>query len=318
MIEKSGLAPEQDDILQRLSIDLLKDLEFNNKSVFHFTTVSGLFSIITNNMLRLTNSRYMNDREEFLNYIKTTREVINQLGEDNVNDLVKWLRDFYKKDEDEFNSDNEVSHLSYYIFSTCKDYKKIPMWNYYSRGEGVCIEFDTAGLDSLFKEILDDKDKFHKFKCIYSKKDKKDKISNILDRAFSEIKFSELTIFHLRNSLLKIGYSFKEDIFEYEEELRYLISINSEAIYTDKMRPCFNQDNNSSCYYIDFYNTETSIRPCLKIQIDKNKLLPIKKIYISPTNSSETIGRGIKSLLNAYGYKNVDVKKYEAAIRSNY
>lgn len=114
----------------------------------------------------------------------------------------------------------------------------------------------------------------------------------------------------LWNDLLNYSYMFKNNLFKYEEEERFVITIDGDYIFGKSMKI-----NDHEPAKVDFYNTKESIRPCLFLNF-KDKL-PINKIYVSPLSNNETALYGIKRFLDYYGYE-IDVIMEKIPYRLKY
>lgn len=268
------------------------------ESIYHYTSIDALYRIIKDNELSLTNSMYLNDRLEFKEFLIYLCSVMKDVNEDQIFDERISL---LKHEIEKFNSNtrSEYSHLSYYILSTCSKVGTLPMWNYYSKGEGVCIEFDENELSSFFESVTNksEKIKYYNYNCIYYEDDKIKFLKSAINRVKNIVKNYPLDgNVTLWNNLLKYSYSFKNPIFDYENERRFVFEVDSKYLVNGNIEENLN---------IGFYSHKDTIKPCLKI----SGKLPIKAIHLSPMNNNETAVNGIKIFLKLNGYENVTVSK---------
>lgn len=287
--------------------------------VYHFTTIDALISMVEKKTLRLTNSMYMNDRDEFKHFLKYWNKAINYLDKDNMydKDSVDILKQMQVNEFNVPDGSNEYRHASYFIFSTCLNLELIPMWNHYSDKTGICIEFDTRELTKLFDDSMKSAGKswFYKSLCMYDENMKNSFIENFIKDKMSTVNGDALNkSISLRNEILKYSYLFKGEQFSYEQENRYIVCLDSD--YVDGKKDCSSKKGYvTDLLEVGFYNTPHTIRPCLKIAT-KNKL-PILKIYVSPLADNETVIPGIKRFMNFNGYS-IDVEKRQFSYRINY
>ena len=311
-------------------VDVYTNTKSDN-SLFHFTSVNALHSIIENQSLRLTNSTFMNDKNEYLDslmtVVKAAREMKNDERYQEDKDILIDMESYYIMMIEDYQSRLEdVGHSVFYILSTSMDFNSVPMWNYYSDGSGICIEFDKTTLNSLISEkinMCNKKNVFENnhasyFKCLYDESIKIELIKKIIDISLPEInrdydknkqnKKHGLYVY-FANAIREYSYIFKNSIYKYENEHRAVV----EFIVDDNI---INELDKSKHINKHFYTVRDTIRPCITICF--NQKLPIKSVYIAPTNTSETVVRGIKLLLKHYGYQDINVDKVKMSIRNNY
>ncbi|QNU66517.1 DUF2971 domain-containing protein [Ruminiclostridium herbifermentans] len=307
-------------------------LETNNEeihNVYHFTSVSALHSIIENNSIRLTDCTFMNDRYEYIECLKmvisTAKEMLKE-REPNTkyNEILIEMQEYYNERVKEYISNlNDGWYRSFYILSMSTISDSIPMWNYYSNSSGICIEFDKAELYDMFSKKVDLSNNpkamrevnIRQFRCLYDESSKKKLIRKMIEISLPEIaesysvdeqkKRSGLYVY-FSNTIRNFSHIFKRAEFIYENEYRFVIDF------------CKNTNPKEKLEHIDkgFYSTPDTIRSCITVKFDKN--LPIRAIYISPTNINETVVRGIKLLLEYYGYDDIKIEKKQMSLRANY
>ena len=103
------------------------------KSVYHYTSIGGLESILRNKTLRFTNIKYMNDKDEII------------AGLDSI------AKDCHASEETRKQLRSAITNLGMQIFVCCFSLKEnsLPMWNYYTKevnSQGYNIEFDDKKL----------------------------------------------------------------------------------------------------------------------------------------------------------------------------
>lgn len=104
-----------------------------SKSVYHYTSISGLQGILEHKTLRFTNIKYMNDKDEIIAGIESTAKVLNIAEEDREKMRSEIM--------------NGMAQTFVCCFSLEED--SLPMWNYYTKeinNQGYNIEFDDKKL----------------------------------------------------------------------------------------------------------------------------------------------------------------------------
>lgn len=117
---------------------------YDNKPIYHYTSISGLNGILSNKKLRFTNIKYMNDKDEFKAMFDSWINLINK-NENNPIDESE-INNFYSE---LFNSGEQ---LFVCCFSLNND--SLPLWNYYTKdinSQGYNIKMNGK---KLFESIL--------------------------------------------------------------------------------------------------------------------------------------------------------------------
>ncbi|WP_053956652.1 DUF2971 domain-containing protein [Inediibacterium massiliense] len=289
----------------------------NASSVFHFTSVPALYSMIKTHSLRLTNSMYLNDRNEFADFLHsmcdTVRNLIDTEKDEQTKNNYKILLEEYKKalEKNEQKRTDYYYHASYFIFSASEYDNSIPMWNYYSQNSGICIEFDLNLLRNFFEYCIKDcgESIFIDYKCIYEKQEKHNILKTYIIERINEIQPQ------FWKSALKYSYAFKDKIFKYERETRFVIRLDKK--YFEEQCDFDKEEKQiTKRLSLGFYNANDTIRPVIKLR--GNKQLPIKRIIISPFNETETLYSGLKRFLDFHGYSNVIVDTVETSMRKDF
>jgi hypothetical protein len=195
---------------------VFENLELPNKTLYHYTSVDALISILQNKgSFFLTDTDFLNDRME--------RSL--------------FLPEFYKKHKEEhIQQDDRFYCLS---FSTLND--SIPMWNHYGKGDGICLGFDVQYPTKI---IYIDKEEVHGYlehfnsllsdyfnseiKNLLEKKGIKDQLDNLhQDAYFYGIQLmSDCT--KNKDFMYENEYRIYKDIYDdiYTKEVAHYRSIN--------------------------------------------------------------------------------------------
>lgn len=160
------------------SATLSYEENFEDKTIFHYTSVNGLEGILSKNELYFTNIRYMNDKDEISVGLHSVAKACgaNQEDEERLKKLIG---------------------IDEQIFICCfsLDGDSLPMWNYYTKdstNKGYNIEFEAKSLvESILKSnpALDGC-RFSFGTVDYSKDDTSEYSQAIIDEIVSSVKIA--------------------------------------------------------------------------------------------------------------------------------
>lgn len=192
-----------------------------SSSLFHYTDVSAIKSMLENKRIRLTDYRFLNDSKEFhdgVEYIGNELEKINASSADDVPHLLiqarEWMKIFFQSDTFEGNSPNNM-----YVCSFSGSADQLSQWRSYG---GYCIEFDREKINSALK--VDS--------CCYSEVSKIEHSKSAVGKCVDNTRLSmgscegeEMSEAILKHyiELLREVLMFKDYAFREENELRCVI-----------------------------------------------------------------------------------------------
>ena len=265
----------------------LNHISINNKIeesniVFHYTKMQT-FSVITNNQsIRFTDFRYLNDSEEFVWGIKQVKKILESINGDMAQLLLGNL--------------DSLNQVELYVASFSLEPDLLSQWRAYGdNGKGVSFgvtpfEMRNALGYSLFYGKITYKDEEHM-----------EIIKNIITSSikyFNEKEMNEWYIDDIKRFLSLAIATFKHFSFFEEREYRFFVISNT------KQRPSFIEERlNSSIKdgickpYINMNTYELIRNPDIK------ELLPIKKVYIGPSNDFYASEIYINKLFEANKYE---------------
>lgn len=298
----------------------LENLDFcfqKKLKMYHYTDINALIGMVQTNGIWMSNAKYLNDKEELVNALKISMEVI---------ECIKGRKRYQTQKYQEI-----LNHLMNKLERPCLDIDNIPdlfiasfsikaddlsQWRAYGKnGEGVCIEFNGRLSNILFsignflssiKVTYDDNMKrkilysmiFRYFKCVQ-------------DSFQSSLRPSEYSDILYEKIILLLAY-FKHNSFKSEEEIRFVYnSINKESLKKDFENLYFRESNGTVVSYIK--TNENKIK-----KEDKSYLreyLPISKIILGPKTNKQLLASSIRNLLDYYGYANVVIEESKLAYR---
>ncbi len=262
----------------------------SQESLFHFTDINGLFGIIKDDSLWLSERNYMNDINDEI-FIKS------------------YVRNFFTKSTDEWEKfETElIPHKNQYIFSTSTDKDSIHQWTYYGSKDSYCIEFDIEELINLFYKFNETKDLY--YGPVLYENEKTLKIANKIITEYSSLLYDKNSIFNIEND------NFDDEKFsEFKRVYQYFYSLIKQAGHSceNEYRFTLQKENNP-----EFRTRNGLFIPYIVVNSMEtiNKKLPIKKIYIGPNSYETKAKENLEYFLKKNNYENVVVDKSEMNIR---
>lgn len=284
-----------------------------NQTLYHYTCVEAFMSIMENRDFWISNIRFMNDAQEFINgrdiFIKVIQERLYNVNEKTKSFLLK-LQDVCKGDVSsgffKINS-NDIFSLSF-----CGNGDALTQWQFYGE-EGVSIGFynDICNVNRItfmdenqYDEEIKGKDPKAMFphneiicrpySVIYDDDEKVRIFNQILDIGISSIEncddVEDMCVDEISSALFFYFALMKDEHFSHEQELRFI--------------DCTPQKNSS----VHFRPRGKIILPYIKKKIlDANcrphDIFPISEIVIAPGSQQDYVANSIKYFLNKSGYE---------------
>lgn len=280
----------------------------NKTSIYHYTSIEGLKSILKNKTLWLSDISFMNDESE----MKYTFDLVcNYL--DSVKKYDGEFKDFIKKGLNNVkNNKNNEMRWSYYVISFSLNPDSLPIWIYYTKNQnsaGFNIEFDK----DIITEVIKNYSMMHgclSNKVLYNKKEQLSIIRTILNEYYKIYLKSPESIawntpkkksmVNAFSDLLLLSLFFKSSFFKNEEEYRIVIPVIQikENLYID----------------LDFRINNGMLIPYVEVDFGK-ELKCVKGITISPTQKSPLVERGLRDFVIAQQYKDLKISKSKIPLR---
>ncbi|MGX9833134.1 DUF2971 domain-containing protein [Enterobacter hormaechei subsp. xiangfangensis] len=265
-------------------------------SVFHYTDLNGFKGIVEGNTLWATNIHHLNDSKEYHHGMKCFLNALDFID-------VKYF-DPSMKGSIEVMMEHFMRNQGAYIFSTsfCLISDQLSQWRGYGNKQGVCIEFDENELHDAYKHL---NFKITRGNVFYTKEgstfEARNEINSFLDlnyfsQNFSKDKFRRDVYLH--NVMCALMPFFKHDGFEEEKEYRFIYTPLNEV-----------PD-------VHFRVSGDRLIPYIKPTVCEGVKLPIKKIIIGPSKSTEDITSGVHFFLKHHNYQNVEVVSSQIPYRT--
>jgi hypothetical protein len=263
---------------------------FDDEVIFHYTNAAGLKGIIENNCLWATNLSYVNDSKELTLGLSIYREVCEKLMK--RKNKSKAYHNILKKFFDCLSKKNLSNR--YACCFTCNG-DQLGQWRgYASNGQGYAIGFETRKLignlapDAEPSRIIYDIDT----QRIYAEKHVDSLIKGFIEllrkkhKPLSAYTNTILRILEQESEFTILGFKHKG----FEEETENRLHLAYSDLETTRM-----------------LEKNGILIPYVELKTKNGKKLPIKQITIGPTIDFDRAEKGVRFLLERYGYRNVKV-----------
>ena len=322
---KLSLEKELSDLLENNS---LQKTSRRNKTLYHYTNLSGLKAIVENQCFFSSNSAYLNDKKEYYYGIELFKKCIeekkhkisNQEGLNIINSIQKEL-------------DNKLIS-NHYVTGFSLDGDLLSQWRAYADdGKGIAIGLDLKKLIEGFQP------KANGMFIEYSLENQKEIVEKIIDKSY-EFYLSKLSVLNILNELDlykviaqeineiidKYVGQFKHSSFSEEKEFRFDLSIDKDYNESDDIISYRISKNNLLVPYLELktnYKLEKEFREKNNIELDdleknkkfKIKQLPITDIIIGPSLDFELNKHSIKDFLKKNEYLEVKISPSDVPYR---
>ncbi len=293
-------------------------VQYNNETLYHYTSLSALKSIIENKTIRVTDYRFLNDKTELSYGIEDLRNMLTNVKEKlpKYDMLMKEL-DFFETGESllftmqedknghDFLIPSRRTDRKFYILSMTDKRDDLAMWTGYGK-EGCCVKFNSQKLFEYFNKIRDR----------LFKKGLHNIISGKVGYGRRELIPDEtsLKIFDVSETMLNASSLFgwlcclrKDSAYKYESEYRIGVYFYDEWLSTT--------DENGEKFSKKVFVEKDG---CFKPQIEFSNF-PIEdvveEIIISPYNKSDIALLGLEEFLKSNGLTNIKIQTSNIKIR---
>ena len=259
----------------------------SNRNLYHYTTLSGLMSIIKHDQIWITDRDYVNDKLD-KNYSKNIIE--KQFKEINITNIFDEIYNIFVPKKE-------------YVFCMSSENDLIHQWQYYGKNDGYAIGFST---DKLLDEVMNNKINYVVGKILYDEKLQIDFLKKIIEiimevkEKFANLGGAYSDYFGPEHALSSAYSLMKSKHHECEKEIRITLFQNTYGEINPKIKENYRPGNGM---VIPYYNFKF-----------KNKL-PIKSITIGPSIEQDIAERSLRSFLEKYNYNNVEILKSKIRIR---
>ena len=142
----------------------MEKINYGNYNLYHYTSLSTLLSIIENKTIRLSDYRFLNDKQELNFAIERLKKIAQVQNDDFSRKLTNVLNDITigkmvllseeKRTDNTVFLTNKKYDMSYYVLSLSENCDDLAMWQMYAKS-GCCIKFNSQNLLKFFHNIRD-------------------------------------------------------------------------------------------------------------------------------------------------------------------
>ena len=284
------------------------------KVLYHYTCIDAFISIMQNRNFWISNIRYMNDSQEFINGKTIFKNVIQRRLQKESPKVTKFLLKLLNLCEnDTSNGFLKINSKDIFSLSFCTDGDILTQWQCYGN-EGISIGFynDFSSIDRItfmdenqyneeIKEIPPNEMKPHDEliffvrKVIYNDEEKKQIFNQIIDVGIKSIeKFNgtieDLCIDEISDVLFYYFAIMKDEHFSHEQEIRFLHFTEK-----DDQKIHFRKKGKIILPYLKQKILNANCRPHDKF--------PVSDIVIAPGSCQEFVAESVKYFLAKSGYE---------------
>lgn len=288
--------------------------DINSDAVYHYTTSDTLFKIVEKKQLRFTNRLYLNDCSEGRYVLDLCIKRIDDIWAPNCrfckNDFLECLKMLREK--------LNLRQFQFYQVSFSTDGDNLTMWNYYSKGDGINIQFSKSQLlDSLqthLHNIVVGPIALLHGLVIYDEDEQIGILRKLLND-FSETgeMLNEWGLF-TSWAVLNVGTFFKHKGFRDEREYRIAYNLFCDPYDPTKCLSLFSDNDHNKPYSFDVYQKEGMMVPFVDVDISSDSF---QAVTLSPRIAAEYYADGLKLMLYKHGLwkNNINIQKSSIPIR---
>jgi hypothetical protein len=152
------------------------------KTLYHYTTQTGLLGIIRDRQIWATHTQYLNDRREFLHAVDLVRgEILRLLDEQNTRpgEASTTRAEALNRMHDAVSLSPE--HINVCVCSFSEDSDSLSQWRAYGGSSGFAIGFSPEVLGAAVE-----KHRFFLAQCIYDPAAQRDVVSALVEEVLDE------------------------------------------------------------------------------------------------------------------------------------
>lgn len=256
--------------------------------IYHYTDINGLLGLIVTGKIWATHVSRLNDSSEYHHGIKVVADCVRNAMRASSKPLVDKILSEFKRVET-------------YVASYSTEQDLLSQWRSYSGGKvGYCFGLATDGIATL-----DDSTPLLE-PVIYKDGLAQQVISRMANRVDAYLQnnqFGEVEIGFLLGmvggTLANLACTIKHPKFEEENEFRQFYQPGATSLQLERQ----------------FRNGRFGLTPYVEVPFKVEGRLPLRSVTIGPCQDAELEMYTVKTLLEKYSYKNVEVLVSEIPLR---
>lgn len=292
-----------------------KKINYENVNLYHYTTLDGLYGIVSNKTIRLTDYRFLNDKKELVHSIDFLETILNGYEKNKyigyISEALTAIRSNQASDFICCGKDKNGTTLlrqrtkvktNFYILSMTRKSDDLALWSMYGKS-GCRIKFNSQKLFEFFNKVRDEIATKGIFDYVGG---------NVLygDTAKTNeesiLKFYQenwdVCCLNLYRDLYRLLSLRKKQSYSYENEYRIGIPIPDDFIDGTRLKKIF-----------------TLSQDCIKPRLEFSDFPVadvIENVIISPFNTSDCVLLGIEEFLENELGRKIEIKNSAIEIRN--
>lgn len=309
-------------MLNTIGNPVLKKENETVKTIYHYTTLHGLISIIENQSIFCSNVNFLNDKKEFKHGVSIIQTVIQKLKSNKNNLPILEMVE---------NNINMIYKSERYVTCFSKNGDLLSQWRAYANhGKGVSIGFNAQHFDKSIKQYI--RPKYINYDEKLQLETIEEIIKIILDFCNKRKEMIDWTEYGYEWLVANLIIEYLDDViafykhpsFSEEQEYRFEYSIDGNMIKKDREEIHFKA---SDTLIVPFIKLKTKYKQYLE---DKAKgkydnhgsqptfaieKLPINEIIVGPSLDFDSVELGIQELLEKHKYQDIKIEKSKIPYR---
>ncbi len=279
--------------------------------MFHYTSVDGALAILQSDRLRFTDYAYLNDTQEVTYGLEVIRSMLSSDPDSASSQALAKLKAFMEEGD-------PFSPYNIYTASFSTEADSLSQFRLYgpiSLGfKSNPIGFGFFKGDSHFAHVVYDPEK--QAELIKTFFDLLKQSENIDEALIKSDETKQISTDSIVSHLLQIVAFFKHPAFSDEREVRIMYSEPLEILDKFGQEVARRQFRTSGGLIAPFTDTSDMARQSSTDAGEISPKLPLKSVVIGPVAQAGALARGMRDLLSAQGYHDVEVSLSETPFRT--
>jgi hypothetical protein len=278
--------------------------------LYHYTSLDGLIGIINGNSVWASHCKYLNDSTEYIHALNFPISLSNKIYIDD--DYLSPFGFSMRKALD------EMIHNDVYVSSFSEKSDLLSQWRgYCPPGRGVCIGFKRDVLEQFCSE-----NNLNLDKCIYSESEQFQEMKNLINQCEAEFPMPTISRkdYDTFGSKDRVDHelNYKDFVMHGDGKIQADAALSNLCNSINTLAPLFKDDgfHEESEWRIISKNPSSKINfragishliPYITLSILDYSKSAIGEVIIGPNASSHNCANSVSMLLEANGFKGVNV-----------